>query len=70
MTGILSKCIICGKFFDSKKQLRTHKDKDHRITDSKMMSALVLQKQPSRLLILLQAIHVISKNKTSQSQYC
>jgi hypothetical protein len=44
MTGILSKCIIFGKFFDSKKQLRTHKDKDRRITDSKMMSVLVLQK--------------------------
>ena len=44
MTGILSKCIICGKFFDSKKQLRTHRDKDHRITESKMMSVLVLQK--------------------------
>jgi hypothetical protein len=29
ITGILSKWIICGKFFDSKKQLRTHKDKDH-----------------------------------------
>ena len=44
MTGILSKCIIFGKFFDSKKQLRTHKDKDRRITDSKMMSVLLLQK--------------------------
>ena len=44
MTSILSKCIICGKFFDSKKQLRTHRDKDHRITESKMMSVLVLQK--------------------------
>ena len=44
MTGILSKCIICGEFFDSKKQLRTHKDKDHRITDSKMRTVLVLEK--------------------------
>ncbi len=44
MTIILSKCIICGQFFDSKKQLRTHKDKAHRITDSKMMSLLILEK--------------------------
>ena len=50
MTGILSKCIICGKFFDSKKQLRTHKDKDHRITDSKMMSVLVLQKTTKQVV--------------------
>ncbi len=69
MTGILSKCIICGKFFDSKKQLRTHKDKDHRITDSKMRSVLVLEKTTSRLL-LLQSKRVIGDNKTSQSQYC
>jgi hypothetical protein len=69
MTGILSKCIICGKFFDSKKQLRTHKDKDHRITDSKMRSVLVLEKTTSRLL-LLQSKRLIRDNKTSQSQYC
>jgi uncharacterized C2H2 Zn-finger protein len=69
MTGILSKCIICGKFFDSKKQLRTHKDKDHRITDSKMRPVLVLEKTRSRLL-LLQSKRVIGDNKTSQSQYC
>jgi hypothetical protein len=50
MTGILSKCIICGKFFDSKKQLRTHKDKDHRITDSKMRSVLVLEKTTKQVV--------------------
>ncbi len=50
MTGILSKCIICGKFFDPKKQLRTHKDKDHRITDSKMMSVLVPQKTTKQVI--------------------
>ncbi len=50
MTGILSKCIICGKFFDSKKQLRTHRDKDHRITESKMMSVLVLQKTTEQVV--------------------
>jgi hypothetical protein len=28
-----SKCHICGKFFDSKKKLREHKDNEHRISD-------------------------------------
>jgi ABC-type dipeptide/oligopeptide/nickel transport system ATPase component len=37
MTNIISRCIICGQFFDSKKELREHKDKNHRITNSKMM---------------------------------
>jgi hypothetical protein len=50
MTGILSKCIICGIFFDSKKQLRTHKDKDHRITNSKMRSAVVLEKTTKQVV--------------------
>ena len=35
MTGIISRCIICGQFFDSKKELREHKDKYHRISGSK-----------------------------------
>jgi hypothetical protein len=32
----ITKCEICGRFFDSKKQLKEHKDKNHRITDSKI----------------------------------
>jgi hypothetical protein len=36
MRNIISHCIICGGFFDSKKGLREHKDKAHRITNSKM----------------------------------
>jgi uncharacterized C2H2 Zn-finger protein len=36
-TGKISRCNICGKFFDSKKELKEHKDKNHRITDSKMV---------------------------------
>ncbi len=45
MTSIISRCNICGQFFDSKKKLRKHKDKDHRISDSKMVkSAVILQK--------------------------
>jgi hypothetical protein len=33
----ISQCIICGKFFASKKELREHKDKNHRITNSKIV---------------------------------
>jgi hypothetical protein len=44
MTSILSKCSICSRFFGSKKELRDHKDKDHRITDSKMMSVVLSEK--------------------------
>ena len=37
MTGVLSQCTICGQFLDSRKDLREHKDKNHRITNAKMM---------------------------------
>ncbi len=30
-------CAICGQFFNSIKELKVHKDKDHRITNAKMM---------------------------------
>jgi hypothetical protein len=45
MTSIISKCSICDQFFDSKKKLRDHKDKDHRITDLKMISVLLTENQ-------------------------
>ena len=32
MANTLSKCHICGKFFDSKRKLKDHKDNDHRIS--------------------------------------
>jgi hypothetical protein len=31
----ISRCNICGKFFDSKIELKRHKDKKHRISASK-----------------------------------
>jgi hypothetical protein len=37
MPGIVSRCNICNNFFNSKRELKEHKGKDHRITDSKMM---------------------------------
>jgi hypothetical protein len=42
MTGKISQCIICGNFFDSKKNLKDHKDKNHRITDSKIVGLKAL----------------------------
>jgi hypothetical protein len=41
MPRIISRCIICGQFFDSKIELKGHKDRDHRITNAKMMSVIV-----------------------------
>jgi hypothetical protein len=37
MTNKISRCIICGQFFDSKKLLKNHKDKNHRITNRKIV---------------------------------
>jgi hypothetical protein len=42
MTIKISQCIICGNFFDSKKNLKDHKDKNHRITDSKIVGLKAL----------------------------
>ena len=35
MPNKISRCNICGKFFDSKIELKRHKDKKHRISASK-----------------------------------
>jgi hypothetical protein len=42
MTCKISQCVICGNFFDSKKNLKDHKDKNHRITDSKIVGLKAL----------------------------
>ena len=44
MASKISKCNSCGKFFNSKRELKNHIDKNHRITNSKME-----QEQPSML---------------------
>jgi hypothetical protein len=36
MVGKISKCHMCSKFFDSKKELKDHMDKNHRIMDHHM----------------------------------
>ncbi len=46
MTSIISRCIICGQFFDSKWELRDHKDKVHRITNSKMVIMPATMQKP------------------------
>jgi hypothetical protein len=40
----ISKCHICSKFFDSKKQLRDHIDKNHRITNHKAVTSTEAEK--------------------------
>jgi hypothetical protein len=35
MANKISRCNICGEFFNSKKELKDHKDRNHRITNSK-----------------------------------
>ena len=40
MTNIISRCNMCGQFFQSKKGLKEHKDRNHRITNSKMMTMM------------------------------
>jgi hypothetical protein len=37
MTDTISRCNICGHFFNSKRELKEHKDKNHRITNSKLV---------------------------------
>jgi hypothetical protein len=39
MTPKISRCNSCGEFFNSKRELREHIDKNHRITDSKVATA-------------------------------
>jgi hypothetical protein len=36
MASKISKCNSCGKFFNSKRELKNHIDKNYRITNSKM----------------------------------
>jgi hypothetical protein len=36
VTGIISRCSVCSEFFDSRRQLRGHIGRHHRITNSKM----------------------------------
>lgn len=68
MTSIISKCSFCDQFFDFKKKLRDHKDKDHRITDLKMISIILTENQTKQALLLLSK-GVIMKKKTSKSRY-
>jgi uncharacterized C2H2 Zn-finger protein len=37
MAKKILRCNICGEYFQSKKDLKDHKDKNHRITNSKIV---------------------------------
>ncbi len=37
MTSRISRCHACSESFDSKRKLKEHIDKNHRITDSKII---------------------------------
>jgi uncharacterized C2H2 Zn-finger protein len=39
MASIISRCSMCGQYFDSRKQLREHIDRHHRITNLKIAAA-------------------------------
>jgi uncharacterized C2H2 Zn-finger protein len=41
MTGKISRCNSCGQFFDAKRKLKEHIDKNHRITDSKIVKDII-----------------------------
>ena len=43
MANIISRCNICDDFFNSKRELKEHIDKNHRITDSKMKSKVLIK---------------------------
>ena len=40
MPNKISRCNICGKFLDSKVELKRHKDKKHRISASKTQAGI------------------------------
>jgi hypothetical protein len=39
MPSMISQCIICGQYFESKRKLRDHKDNDHRMSSYAMVSS-------------------------------
>jgi hypothetical protein len=40
MTNKISRCKICGKFLNSKRELKRHIDKNHRITAPKIIAEI------------------------------
>ena len=48
MSRKISRCNICDKFFDSKRELRDHKDKNHRITNAKMVMSVVISEKTTK----------------------
>ena len=49
MVSRISRCNCCMKYFGSKKELKDHINKDHRITNEKMlMAAITRESKPIR----------------------
>jgi uncharacterized C2H2 Zn-finger protein len=44
MANVISRCSICDDYFNSKKELKEHKHKNHRITDSRIMMKAPISK--------------------------
>jgi uncharacterized C2H2 Zn-finger protein len=40
MTGKISRCNICGEFLSSKRELKRHIDRSHRITAAKTITGI------------------------------
>ena len=40
MTNKISRCKICGEFLNSKRELKRHKDKNHRISAPKIIAGM------------------------------
>ncbi len=40
MTNKISRCNICGEFLNSKRELKRHRDKNHRITAPKTITGI------------------------------
>ena len=40
MTNKISRCKICGKFLNSKRELKRHKDKNHRIPAPRIIAGM------------------------------
>jgi uncharacterized Zn finger protein len=66
MPNKISRCNICGKFFDSKVELKRHKDKKHRISASNTkagITELAALSSPKKTLYSGQIMTKLSKKR-------
>lgn len=53
MPNKISRCNICHKFFNSKRELKVHKNKEHRITTAKLAQKEPVTYNDSILLMIM-----------------